>query len=191
MNSWKKAFLFLLGVNVLVILILLWLVFIPSAKDRTVLPQEVAGDHVSFFVKTNKKDLTQLINHYLKKEAAGSPMDYRIQLGNEVEFYGTLPFLGEAINMKLTFEPEALSNGDLLLRQNSLSIGSLNLPVPYVLDFIKKNYNLPGGVDIEPNDRLIYIHMQQIKTKSDMKLKVNAFDLKKDHITFTILVPTK
>jgi uncharacterized protein YpmS len=35
------------------------------------------------------------------------------------------------------------------------------------------------------------VNMQQLKLKSDMKIKANKFDLKNDDIAFTILVPIK
>jgi uncharacterized protein YpmS len=132
-----------------------------------------------------------LINHYLKKEAADSPIAYQVVLGDEVELYGTLPLFSEKINMKMTFEPDALSNGDLVLKQKSINIGSLPLPVSSVLKFISETYKVPQGVDIRPNDKLVYINMQQLKLKSDIKIKVDQFDLKNDNIDFTLLVPIK
>jgi uncharacterized protein YpmS len=72
-----------------------------------------------------------------------------------------------------------------------MSVGKLHLPIAYVLNFISDNYKLPIGVEIRPNDQLVYIHMEQLKLKSDLKIKVDKFNLKKDDIAFTILVPVK
>jgi uncharacterized protein YpmS len=190
-NKWKTGFLLLVGLNLLIAIIFLFLIMTPSVEKGKIQLTEPTDDNVSFQVKSNKNDLNRLINQYLKKEAADSPIDYQVQLQDEVELYGTLPFFSQQLNMKLTFEPEALGNGDLVLKQKSISIGSLNLPVSYVLNFIRENYKLPKGVDIRPNDKLIYINMQQIKLKSDIKIQVNKFDLKKDDIAFTLLVPVK
>jgi uncharacterized protein YpmS len=190
-NKWKKGFLLLLGIDLLIVGILSLLILIPATSKDKNKPTRLKGDNISFLVKSNKNDLNMLINHYLKQEAADSPIDYRVILGDEVELYGTLPFFSEKINMKLTFEPEALGNGDLVLKQKSISIGSLNLPVSYVMKFISENYKIPRGVDIRPNDKLVYINMQQLKLNSDIKIKANKFDLKKDDIAFTLLVPVK
>jgi uncharacterized protein YpmS len=190
-NKWKKGFLLLLGIDLLIVGILSLLILIPATSKDKNKPTRLKGDNISFLVKSNKNDLNLLINHYLKQEAADSPIDYRVILGDEVELYGTLPFFSEKINMKLTFEPEALGNGDLVLKQKSISIGSLNLPVSYVMKFISENYKIPRGVDIRPNDKLVYINMQQLKLNSDIKIKANKFDLKKDDIAFTLLVPVK
>ena len=190
-NKWKIGFLVLLGINLLFAVIILSLVMFPSEGPQTSKLTGSIGDHVSFHVKSNKNDLNKLINHYLQEEAADSPIDYRVLLGEEVELYGTLPFFSEELNMKLTFKPSALENGDLVLKQKSMTIGNLHLPISYVLNFISENYKIPKGVDIRPKDKQIYVNMQQLKVKSDIKLKADKFDLKKDDIAFTILVPVK
>ncbi|NHC38725.1 YpmS family protein [Bacillus sp. MM2020_1] len=190
-NKWKIGFLLLFGINLLFTIVMLSLVMFPSNGPQTSKLNVPMGEHVSFHVKSNKNDLNKLINHYLKEEAADSPIDYQIILGKEVELYGTLPFFSEELNMKLTFEPKALENGDLVLKQKSMTIGSLHLPISYVLNFISENYKIPKGVDIRPKDKLIYVNMKQLKLKSDIKIKADKFDLKKDDIRFTILVPVK
>lgn len=190
-NKWKIGFLILLGINLLVAIIILSLVIMPSEDIEQKFTNQPKDEHVSFHVKSNRYDLNKLINHYLKEEAADSPIDYRVLLADEVELYGKIPVFSEEINMKLTFEPKALKNGDLVLRQKSMSLGELPLPISYVLKFIEENYKLPKGVIIRPNDKLIYISMQQLKLKSDLKIKADTFDLKNDHIAFTILVPVK
>ena len=191
-NKWKIGFLLLLGLNVLIAIIMLSLIMMPTSNKESSKQKDLKeDDHVSFHVKSNKNDLNRLINHYLKEEAADSPIEYQVVLGDEVELYGTIPFFSEELNMKLTFVPEALKNGDLVLKQKSMAIGRLHLPIAYVLSFISDNYKLPRGVDIRSDDHLVYVHMQQLKLKSDLKIKADKFDLKKDDIAFTILVPVK
>ncbi|RHW42262.1 DUF2140 family protein [Neobacillus notoginsengisoli] len=190
-NRWKTAFFILLGIVVAAIVTLMILVAIPpegSKQERVGIKE---GDRVEFNIRTNKEDVNKLVNYYLEKEVSETPVNYRVEVKDEVELYGTVPFFSQQLNMKLTFVPEAQKNGDLLLRQKSISVGQLHLPVPYVLDFIRKSYEIPRGVEILPNERQIYIHMQKLKLKSDAKLKANAFDLEKDDISFTLLVPVK
>ncbi|PFO02511.1 hypothetical protein COJ85_16505 [Bacillus sp. AFS076308] len=190
-NKWKLGFLILLGINLLIAIILFSLVMAPINEKEPVKTNTSSEDYVSFHVRSNKYDLNRLINHYLKEEAADSPIEYKVLLGDEVELYGALPFFSEKLKLKLTFEPSAQKNGDLILKQKSMSVGKLHLPISYVLNFIRENYKLPKGVEIRPNDHLVYIHMQQLKQKSDLKIKVDKFNLKKDDIAFTILVPVK
>jgi uncharacterized protein YpmS len=190
-NKWKKGFLLLVGIDLLILILIISLVLTPSDEMGKVKNSKSNKDTVSFKINSNKNDLNQLINHYLKKEAADTPIDYQVRLGNEVELYGDIPFFSEKLKMKLTFVPNALENGDLLLKQKSISLGSLHLPVSTVLQFIRDNYKLPVGVDIRPNDKLVYVHMQQLKLKSDLKVEVDKFDLIKDDIAFSLLVPVE
>lgn len=190
-NKWKTGFFLLLGFIVIIVIILLALIMIPADEKGRIQQTLPDNKNVSFEVKSNKADLNVLINQYIKKEAADSPIKYNVQLQDEVELYGTLQFFSDEVDLKLTFEPEALDNGDLVLKQKSISVGSLHLPVAYVLRFIKENYKLPNGVEIHPNQKIVHVNMQQLEIKSDVRIKVKTFDLIKDDITFTILVPVE
>jgi uncharacterized protein YpmS len=189
-NKWKIGFFLLLGLIFIIIIFLFAMIKAPITDEKLV-HEENNANFVSFHVASNKKDLNLLINEYLRKEVGEGPVDYQVVLDKEVELYGTIPFFSEELDMKLTFEPEALDNGDLVLKQKSIKIGKINLPVSYVLDFIRKNYKLPNGVTIQPNEERIYVAMGKIKLKSDTKIKVNEFDLVNDQISFTLLVPVK
>ncbi|MGG1399383.1 YpmS family protein [Bacillus salipaludis] len=190
-NKWKRGFWLLLGIDLLIVMIIGGQLLSPSSEKQESLVKGQNGDYVSFRIRSNKQDLNRLINHYLQTEAADSPIAYRVILGDEVELYGTIPFFSEQLNLKMTFKPQALSNGDLVLKQKSIKIGNLNLPVSYVLKFIEENYKLPRGVDIQPDNKRVYVHMQHLKLKSDLKIKAEKFDLEKDDISFIILVPVE
>ncbi|WP_066368280.1 YpmS family protein [Neobacillus fumarioli] len=190
-NKWKVAFFLLFGINLIGLIIILSMVLTPPKNNILNQDKEPLNDYVSFHIKSNKKDVNQLINHYLHDEASGSPIDYQVILGDEVELYGALPIFSDLFHLKITFEPEALKNGDLILKQKTMTIGRLNLSVSFVLNFIHDNYQLPRGVEILPNNQLIYIHMQQLKLKSNIKIKADQFNLKTDDIAFTLLVPVK
>ncbi|MDR7075403.1 uncharacterized protein YpmS [Neobacillus niacini] len=190
-NKWKRGFFLLLGLNGFILILLISLILVPADEKGKILQGVPNNNSVTFEVTSNKADLNRLISQYIKKEAADSPIEYSIQLQDEVELYGTIPFFSQEIDLKLTFEPEALENGDLVLKQKSISLGSLHLPVSYVLKYINENYKLPKGVDIQPNDKLVYVNMQQLKLKSDVIIQAKKFDLIKDDIAFTILVPVE
>ena len=144
---------------------------------------------VSFDVSTNKADLNKIIQHYLVSEGFTGPIDYQVLVKDQVELYGTFPVFGQNLEMMLTFEPKALENGDLVLRQESISIGTLNLPVSYVMKVIKSNYKLPDWVSIQPNEKTVYVSLQEMELKSDIKIRATSFDLERDDISFTLLVP--
>ncbi|WP_108671219.1 YpmS family protein [Peribacillus acanthi] len=189
-NNWKTAFYILFGINALLLIILLAFVLMP-VQDKEV--EEYGKEHanVKFQVNTNKRDLTTLINSYLKKEGLTGPINYHIFLQDEVEFYGSLPAFGKEIQLKMTFEPIPLENGDLILKQKTMELGKVSLPVGYIMNFLQKKYKTPNWVSIDPKDEQIYVALQKLTLKSDAKVKVKEFDLKEDRISFDLLIPTK
>lgn len=189
-NRWKIGFFILLGVIVAAILFL-WILAVSPAEESKMEPAKKSGgsDDVAFQVSTNKRDLNRVINHYIEEEGKNSKIDYQVLLTDEVELYGTLPLFSQELELRLTFEPQALKNGDLVLNQREISVGKLRLPVSTVLKFVSDSYDLPEAVNIQPDEERVYVSMQRLKLKSDIKVRVNEFDLKKDNIKFTLLVP--
>jgi uncharacterized protein YpmS len=190
-NGWKFGFFGLLGIDLVIVIFIAAMLLTPASESVTPNIKEPAEGFIPLYVQTNKEDLNKLINSYLKKEAENSPVDYQVKLGNEVELYGKIPFFNEELNMMLSFEPKALANGDLILKQKNISVGNLRLPVTNVLKIIEDNYQLPQGVDIQPNQKLVYIDMERLKFKNKTKVKAETFDLKQNRIVFSILVPVK
>ena len=188
-HHWKRLFFLLAGVNLAVIIFVWILISIPIDDSKTPDQKTAVQNGVDFQIKTNKEDLNRVINHYLEEEFSGKAYSYKILLSNEVELYGAFPLFNENIKMKLTFEPKALENGDLLLNQKNVYIGKLKLPVPLLLKFVRDSYPLPDWVKIQPNEKKVYVSLQDMKLKSDFKVKVNKFDLKNDDIVFSLQAP--
>lgn len=188
--SWKKSFFTLICINVITILTLLVLLILPVGGNIPLNKNE-KENFVAFTVQTKKDDLTKLINHYIEKEGLDGPIDYFVHLSDEVELYGSLPVFNQEIELKMTFEAKALENGDLILNQKSISIGQLNLPVSYVMKFIKQSYNLPEWVTIDPEKKLVYVSLTSMKLKSDMTVFAEEFNLKRDKISLQLKVNTE
>jgi uncharacterized protein YpmS len=189
-NKWKIGFFILLGLITAVILFLYILIASPAEESKMEPINNIKdSEDVAFKVATNKRDLNRVINHYIEEESKNSNIDYQVLLTDEVELYGTLPLFSEELELRLTFEPKALDNGDMVLNQKSISVGRLRLPVSTVLKFVRDSYDLPEAVSIQPEEERVYVSMQRLKLKSDIKVRVNEFDLKKDNIKFTLFVP--
>ncbi|RLQ95185.1 YpmS family protein [Falsibacillus albus] len=189
-TKWKAAFITLGIINILIFAVFAGMILMPS-KDQPI-PKKVPADQedVQFHINATKEDLNKMINHYIQKEGLNGPIDYSVYLKDDVELYGTIPLFTSNLQLKMTLEPKALDNGDLILKQKSISLGQLDLPVSYVMELIKNKYKLPDWVSIQPNDHLIYVSLQKMKLKSDIKVRADEFNLKDDKIKFTLLVPT-
>lgn len=189
MNKWKRLFFVLLTINIVVVLVTAILISIPSKDESVKLDEKNLDGFVQFKVQSNKSDLNQIINHYIEEQELNKPIKYNVILTDQVELYGTMKVFTQDVELKLTFEPEALENGDLVLRQKNISIGQLQLPFSVVLKFIRDSYDIPSWITITPNDEMVYVNLHDLELKSETKVRVNTFDLKKDKIKFTLLVP--
>ncbi|KMY52357.1 YpmS family protein [Peribacillus loiseleuriae] len=187
--SWKYLFLGLVTINVIALVTVIILINLP-ANDEEISKIDRKDQGVSFVINTNRDDLNTLISQYIEKEGLAGSVHYDVYLSDVVELYGTMPFFGRDIELKLTFVPEAQSNGDVVLKQESVSVGQLNLPVSYVLNFINRQYKTPDWVTIQPDKEQIYVSLQNMELKSDVKVKAKEFDLKNDKISFVLTVPS-
>ncbi|MCH1626361.1 YpmS family protein [Ferdinandcohnia quinoae] len=187
-NKWKILFFVVISINCIALLYFCIMTFLPS--DTEIPKMELnKQDGIELGVVTNKEDLTKLINNYLKKESKDIPLDYKVLLTDKVMLIGTITVFEKEIDIVLTFEPEALDNGDLLLRQESITLGQLELPVTYVMRYISDHYALPEWVKIDPKNQLVYANLSEMEVKSNMKIKVDNFNLKNDNLKFKIVVP--
>lgn len=187
-NIWKFLFLTLLALNLVCVLIFFGLLFAPN-KEVDTKENVVSTDHVNLSVETNKEDLTRVINNFLKKEAKDNPLNYKVLLTERVMLLGTITVFGKEIDMVMTFKPEVIENGDLLLQQEAFTVGQVSLPVSFVLRYINDYYNLPEWVQIDSKKQDIYVYLSEMKMKSDMKVAVETFDLSKDELRFKLQVP--
>ncbi len=189
-NKWKFGF-FTLLVLILAAIVAIAFLFV-KPKEDLVVPETVAmgKENAKFEVKTSKKDLNQLIEYYKEKEFK-SKMEYKVFMDKDVVLKGGIPVFTQELPFEMHFEPKALENGDLILKQKSISLGVVSLPVSYIMKFIRDAYDLPSWVTIQPDQELIYVSVTNIKLKSNLKVRVNRFNLPKDDINFTLFVPTE
>ena len=189
--NWKRLFILLLGLNVALVFLLFtfFLFMINDTGNETKIPTiDPTEKQVALQIKTNKQDLNRVINHYLDTELS-STYDYQVLLTDQVELYGAIPIFNEELNVKLTFEPKPLENGDLELQQKNMSIGNLSLPPSLVLKFIQNSYSLPEWIMIQPSKEKIYVSLNTFKLKSNFKVLVDEFNLKDDDIRFSLQLP--
>jgi len=188
-KGWKIAFLALLSFNLLLLAIFLSFFFLQKESnwEHDGIPAHDSGTTVQF--ETDKENLERLVNYYIQREYASGPISYAVRFQEEVELYGKINIFDEAIGMKMTFKPDAMENGDLLLTQTSVSIGNLNLPVSYIMNFMKNTYHFPDWVEIYPAERLIHVGLTKIDWKNGMIVRTKEFNLASDRIVFSVHFP--
>lgn len=188
-RKWKTLFLTLLACNILVVSILFILINWP-VKDQKLVNHINKEKEVQFQVSTTREDLNQLINQYIESEGLTKTFHYEVYLTDTVELYGKIPFFNREVDLRLSFRPIAQKNGDIILEQETISVGEINLPVSYVMNYINQKYKTPDWVKIQPEAQSIYVSLHDMKLKSDIQVKAKKFDLEHNDISFLLTVPS-
>ncbi|KIL44126.1 YpmS family protein [Jeotgalibacillus soli] len=189
-NRWKFAFLTIMTVILVAIGVLLFQLFRPIDSSGQEGLQGVSPEsEAEFTVTASRDDLTAVTNRFIEEEGLNGPINYSIEFKDQVILNGMIPIFTTAIDFQMTFEAQALENGNLLLKQEKLSLGAVDLPVSYVLKFIRDSYEFPEWVTIQPNEQQILVEVTEIEVAAGLNVKANRFNLPEDDISFSIYVP--
>ncbi|EUJ33000.1 hypothetical protein MFLO_05285 [Listeria floridensis FSL S10-1187] len=168
-------------------------IFVLSPTEEPTPSLKSNHKHVEFTTSTSKADLNKLIETYIddfsKEFSNDEDIGYDVYVSNNVIFKAETKIFDEPIEMKLIFSPTVKKNGDVVLTLKDLSVGALPLPVNSVMSFVNKQYKFPDWVTVIPKQKKIYLSLEKLKLEGDTKVRVDTLDLKKDDISFTLLVP--
>lgn len=191
-NPWKLAFWITIGIITLFLIWTFVAVFFLSPQNEPQPSKLISNKKtVSFQTKTTKADLNKLVSTYLKDFSNEEDIGYDIFVGNKVYFKATGHIFNHPIELRLSFLPKVVDNGNIQLKLEDMSVGALPLPVSYVMRYVSKSYTFPDWVTIIPKKKEIYLDLTRLKLKGDTKVRIDTLNLKKDDISFTLLVPVK
>lgn len=189
-NPWKQYFFILLTINIVGIIIVFSLLYWPVSKKEIPITDPLPkAEHAQFLIQTNKDQLNELINGYLEDLLEDKQYSYHLTLDRDVHLQGELPIFSSTIPLSIHFEPYVLDDGNLMLKQKSISIGNLRLPNETVLTYVNLFLPIPDWVAIHPDYEEIYVGLTEMDIKSNFTIQVEQFDLYNDDITFKINVP--
>src|SRR5699024_1622137 len=98
---------------------------------------DVINDEGSeFFVRTTKSNLNELVNAYLNKLLRNTEHRYYVILDEDVQLFGELPVFSSTVPLFINFEPLVQKNGDIVLKQKSISVGLLELPNKKIMGYV-------------------------------------------------------
>lgn len=186
-NFWKGTTLLLLG------LILgggIYLVTVAAKnQDTPVIEKNIesprSGDEI-LNMTTEKKKVNELIDHYLKEYLSSNKIKYEFYLENQALLKGNFQLLGYPMSFFLYFDPYVMENGNIQLKAQSLSIGSLGVPMKEVLKYIKGYFDFPKWIEIKPDDSLMVLHLDELDLSAGLKVKAEKIDLIQDEIKFSL-----
>jgi|SRR5699024_6453390 len=192
-SIWKKRFIILCMINAAALIIIGAYLYSPIPKTELELSSNKykAENSSQFIVRTTRQNLNNLINAYLDKLLANTEHNYSINLDDDVQLFGELPLFSTTVPLLIHLEPIVQENGDLVLKQKTISVGQLQLPNKKILQYVGKYLPVPEWVVINPREEEIYVKVTEMDIKSNFKVEVEQFDLEANNIAFKIYVPYK
>lgn len=190
-NKWKWSFFTLLLINVAITAVIFILIFWPVSKQSDIPFSEHPTTQVSseFVIRTTKKNLNELINAYMYEYLEDSKHKYRVSLDEDVELIGEIPVFSTTVPVSIRLEPIVQENGDVILRQKSISLGLMELPNKKVMEYMDKYLPVPEWVTINPEEEEIHVAVTQMDIKSNFHVSVEQMDLEKNNLAFKIKIP--
>ncbi|MFD1851954.1 YpmS family protein [Oceanobacillus bengalensis] len=189
-KQWRRLFYSLLFINIAVIIVLALLIFWPVQDIAEQMEYEqVEQESSEFVVRTTKQNLNELVNAYLEQLLEGSRHHYMIELDQDVHLMGELPVFSTTVPLSVHLEPFVQENGDIILKQRSISIGLLALPNQKIMEYMGKYLEMPEWVSINAEDEEIYVAVTQIEMQSNFKVAVEHIDLEANNLAFRFEVP--
>ena len=191
--KWKKRFIILCIINGVALLFLAFYLYSPIPKTELELSSNKYKFENSseFVVRTTKQNLNNLINAYLDKLLKNTKHQYSVHLDEDVQLFGELPLFSTTVPLLIHLEPIVQQNGDLVLKQKSISIGQLQLPNKKIMKYVSEHLAVPEWVVINPSDEEIYVKVTEMDIRSNFKVGVEQFDLDANNLAFKINVPYK
>ncbi|CAJ1189159.1 hypothetical protein LCR01_17620 [Companilactobacillus crustorum] len=186
-NYWKYAFIALVAIIVVGLGIVGTKVFSSSSENYQVSSSIANQNSKVFTVNMNKEEANKMAQYYLKNTLNDGKTDYQLILKNDAELTGSIKFLGAKIHFTILMQPYAKTNGDVLLKAKEMKIGSLSLPISFVMNYIKNSFKTPEWVSIDGNSKTILLKFTKFTTKEGYGIRAKNIDLKNNKLSFEVM----
>lgn len=142
-------------------------------------------------VHLTKRQVNRIVDYYLNDYLKDSKIKYTLTVGDQAVLGGKFKFFGSTIKFQLLFDPLVKANGDVELKARKLNIGSLPVPISYVLNYVGHSYKLPKWVKLNSSNETIVLKLSKFTMQNGMALKATKIDLPNDEIDFSVYLPEK
>lgn len=189
-KKWRRLFFSLVVVNIVIIISLIILIFWPVAK--VYIPSQKSGEEeqsTEFTIRTTKEELNDLVNAYIDKLLKNSKHQYSVSFEEDVHLIGELPVFSTTVPLSVHLDPKVQPNGDVVLKQKSISVGMLELPNKKIMEYMKKYLPMPTWVTIDPSEEEVYVAITDMNIRSNFDVKLEHIDLEANNLAFKIQVP--
>ncbi|HJE87424.1 MAG TPA: YpmS family protein, partial [Levilactobacillus hammesii] len=136
-----------------------------------------ATETTNIDVTLNKKQVNALADYYVNKSLKGQSIKYSFQVSDHAILTGSTKVLGANVNFVLLLKPTVLSSGDVQLKAEKLSVGSLPVPVSFVMSYVAKNYPLPNWVSMDSHKKTATLHLTAIGNGKKLSYAAKKIDM--------------
>lgn len=187
-NWWRWATLILIG---LIIGSGIWFTakILTPYDDKITQSADVDTEQAAFSVQLTKRQVNHIVDYYLNDYLKDSKIKYTLTVGDSAVLGGHFKFFGATIKFALKFDPLVRANGDIELKATKLNIGSLPVPISYVLNYVGHSYKMPNWVKLNSSQETIVLKLNKFKLQNGMKLKATKIDLPNDDIDLSVYLP--
>lgn len=189
MNRWKIGFFFLAGLVAAVLVYLFILIGTTSESGPVPKAQEIPSKSHVLTVSSTKKDFEGIANLYLQRAMKNEPLPVTIRVEDDIILTSELTVFSYNLPVTMNFNPVVQDDGNLMLKQSSLEVGTLNLPPSTVLKVLKDSVSLPPWMIVRAKEEEIFIDLSNLPISDDLQVRAKEIDLLKDDILLEIIIP--
>ncbi|TWW13836.1 hypothetical protein LABALGNA3A7_00800 [Dellaglioa algida] len=190
-NAWKIAFIVLLSLLIGTALYLS-IGAMSQFKDQKALITQTnskSTKRTNLSVEMNKDQLNGTINYYLKSIQKGQSIKYRFLVDKSAILMGTTKVLGQDVSFTLYSDPIVTSSGDIVLKAKSVAVGALPVPKKFIMNYVKKAYDLPSWITIDSKNQTIVLNLKKLDIENGIQASATKIDLKTNVFKFNVSIP--
>src|SRR5699024_8698385 len=114
---------------------------------------------------------------------------YRVSLEDDVHLIGELPVFSSTVPLSVHLEPIVQDNGDVVLKQKSISLGLLELPNKKIMEYIDKYLLMPDWVIVNLSEEEGNLAVTEMDIRSNFEVTIEHIDLEVNNLALKIKVP--
>ncbi|RRK10972.1 DUF2140 family protein [Lactiplantibacillus garii] len=162
-----------------------------SPSEATTLTKTSNTDAASVPIEMNRQQLNALASYYLADLQKGQDLKYRFVVREDAAYLlGTTKVLGQNVSFVITMQPSVIDNGNISLKATKLSVGTMSIPISFVINYINNNYKIPSWVSLSAKNKTINLYLNKLVGKHDVRYSVDKVDLKNNSFKFEMHIPS-
>ncbi|VDG24283.1 YpmS family protein [Lactiplantibacillus mudanjiangensis] len=161
-----------------------------SPKEVQTVTSSSSNSAASVPITMNRQQLNALASYYLNDFQKGQALKYRFVVRSDAAYLlGTTKVLGQSVSFVITMQPSVIDNGNISLKATKLSVGTMSIPISFVINYINNNYKIPNWVKLNAKTKTIDLYLNKIVSKHEVRYSVDKIDLANNQFKFEMHIP--